>query len=238
MLLGLSRGSGARSLSGMPVRRGPLRPSAARPARGRRRSLPARPTASSPWHDPHNATTRSAGSALAGCSRRSRPTSARALQQRWPALPTCCARTPTTSRAWRSGPGLTCPPAPGDPGVDLEALAALPAGDPHPRVAHPRRRGRGSPRRCQRGARRVSRRVAHLVARSGPAARARAASPSLAPVPPSASARSARRPTRLTAGVHAPVGSCVLEAAMTTTSTHALPARVAWARAQRHTAWG
>ena len=50
---------------------------------------------------------------------------ARASPRRSPAAPTCCVRTPTTSRASPSGPAPSCPTARGD-GVDLDALAALP----------------------------------------------------------------------------------------------------------------
>jgi tRNA(Ile)-lysidine synthase len=54
VLLGLARGSGARSLSGMPARRGRY----ARPLLGLSRSQPAAAAAASglrPWEDPHNA---------------------------------------------------------------------------------------------------------------------------------------------------------------------------------------
>ena len=110
VLLGLSRGSGARSLSGMPVRREGryVRPLLALPARHDARCLP-RATASSRGTTPTTPTPPSAGCARVGCWRRSRASSGRASPRRWPARPTCCARTPTTSRALRSGPGPSCP---------------------------------------------------------------------------------------------------------------------------------
>ena len=57
VLLGLARGSGARSLAGMPARRGPFR----RPLLAVRRSATRAACASlglEPWEDPHNADTR------------------------------------------------------------------------------------------------------------------------------------------------------------------------------------
>jgi tRNA(Ile)-lysidine synthase len=54
VLLGLARGSGARSLAGMPARRGPYR----RPLLGIRRAATLSACAElglEPWHDPHNA---------------------------------------------------------------------------------------------------------------------------------------------------------------------------------------
>ncbi len=69
------------------------------PCRAPRRSPPARPTASTRGTTPTTATTPSAGSGRGGCSRRSSPTWGRGSLRRSPAAPTCCARTPTTSRA-------------------------------------------------------------------------------------------------------------------------------------------
>jgi tRNA(Ile)-lysidine synthase len=57
VLLGLARGSGARSLAGMPARRGPYR----RPLLGIRRAATLSACAElglEPWHDPHNANPR------------------------------------------------------------------------------------------------------------------------------------------------------------------------------------
>lgn len=125
VLLGLSRGSGARSLSGMPVRRGRF----VRPLLG----LPRATTLAAcqalglePWHDPHNADP---------SFRRVR---ARRLLEALegdlgPGFAAALARSADLLRedadylqslAVRARADL--PPATGDPGVDLEALAALP----------------------------------------------------------------------------------------------------------------
>ena len=125
VLLGLSRGSGARSLSGMPVRRGRfVRPLLALP---RATTLAAcQALGLEPWHDPHNADP---------SFRRVR---ARRLLEALegdlgPGFAAALARSADLLRedadyleslAVRARADL--PSAPGDPGVDLEALAALP----------------------------------------------------------------------------------------------------------------
>ncbi|MDV3220172.1 tRNA lysidine(34) synthetase TilS [Intrasporangium sp.] len=125
VLLGLSRGSGARSLSGMPLRRGRyVRPLLALP---RATTLAAcHALGLEPWHDPHNA------------DESFRRVRARRLLEALegdlgPGFAAALARSADLLRedadyleslAVRARAEL--PSAPGDPGVDLEALAALP----------------------------------------------------------------------------------------------------------------
>jgi tRNA(Ile)-lysidine synthase len=125
VLLGLARGSGARSLSGMPVRRGRyLRPLLALP---RATTLAACAAYGiEPWEDPHN-------SDDSFRRVRARRLLASLESELGPGFGASLARSADLLRedadyletlAVRARAGL--PEAPGDPGVDLDALAALP----------------------------------------------------------------------------------------------------------------
>ena len=125
VLLGLSRGSGARSLSGMPRRRGRfVRPLLALPRATTLAACEAQGI--EPWQDPHN----------------SDPSFRRVRARRLlealegdlgPGFAAALARSADLLREdadYLEGLALKAradlPDAPGDPGVDLEALAALP----------------------------------------------------------------------------------------------------------------
>ena len=172
MLLGLARGSGARSLAGMPPCAAAAAAPPARPAAGHDASPPARRTASTPWDDPHNATTR----LTPGSGRRARcsPTlerdaRGRAWPRRWPARPTCCASdADALDEPGRRRPCATCRRGPERRRLDVDALAAAAAGDPHPRAAALAADGRRTARRRQRGARRGARRLVTAWHGQGP----------------------------------------------------------------------
>jgi tRNA(Ile)-lysidine synthase len=125
VLLGLSRGSGARSLSGMPLRRGRfVRPLLALPRATTRAACEALDI--EPWHDPHNADP---------SFRRVR---ARRLLEALegdlgPGFGAALARSADLLREdadYLEGLAIRAreelPATAGDPGVDLKALAALP----------------------------------------------------------------------------------------------------------------
>jgi tRNA(Ile)-lysidine synthase len=133
VLLGLARGSGARSLAGMPARRGAYR----RPLLGLRRAATAAACAElglEPWQDPHNGDSRFTRA-------RVRHQALPALEQALgPGVAEALARTATQLRAdaeclddlafAESGRLRAANPDPGGPDVaalDVTSLAALPA---------------------------------------------------------------------------------------------------------------
>ena len=124
MLLGLARGSGARSLAGMAVRGEGRRPAAA-PAPAPTTVAYCAELGLRPWTDPQNADPAYARVRVRDrCCRSSRPSWARASRPRWPVPPTCCAPTPTCSTTWPPRPRPGCAR---DAGLDCGRLAALPA---------------------------------------------------------------------------------------------------------------
>jgi tRNA(Ile)-lysidine synthase len=125
VLLGLSRGSGARSLSGMPVRRDRyIRPLLALP---RATTLAACAAYGiEPWNDPHNSDDSfrrvRARRLLATLESELGPGFAAALARSADLLREDADHLETLAIRARA----QLPEAPGEPGVDLEALAALP----------------------------------------------------------------------------------------------------------------
>ena len=97
VLLGLARGSGSRSLAGMPPRAGHL----LRPFLHLRRETTEQACAEQgldPWQDPHNTDRRFTRCGYARpCCPRWRPSSVPALPKPWPGLRSCCATTPRCS---------------------------------------------------------------------------------------------------------------------------------------------
>ena len=183
VLLGLARGSGARSLAGMAAVAGPLPAAAARPrprdGPGGRRGR----AGCSPWDDPHNADPayRRSPGPPPRCCRCWRTSSARASPRRWPAPPTCCAPTPTRSTVAARAR------ADGTSAVITTRGAAEAASDAGRRGAGraARRRTTSRAARCRDRRRRPGHRpVRHARARAGPAghrlARSRAAAPARA----------------------------------------------------------
>ena len=176
VLLGLARGSGARSLAGMAAGARPLPPPAARPAARhraalrRRRAWPPGTTRTTPTRRTPAARVRH--DALPALEARPRPGRRR---PRWPARRPCCAPTPTPSTAGRPGPRDDGAPA--TTGSTSRALAALPAAVRTPGAAAGRARGR-APRRptCPPGHVDGARPAGDRLARAGPAATCRAGS--------------------------------------------------------------
>ena len=171
VLLGLSRGSGARSLSGMPVRRDRyIRPLLALP---RATTLAACAAYGiEPWDDPHNSDDSfrrvRARRLLATLEAELGPGFAAALARSADLLREDADYLETLAIRARA----QLPAAGGAPGRRPRGPRSPSASDPHPRLASSRSRGRRSSRRRQRCARRVARRPADLVARAGSAARA------------------------------------------------------------------
>lgn len=125
VLLGLARGSGARSLSGMPVRRGRfVRPFLALPRATTRAACAA--YGITPWEDPHNA-----DESFRRVRARKVLTTLEA--ELGPGFAAALARSADLLRedadyleALAAKARADLPAAPGHPGVDLDALAALP----------------------------------------------------------------------------------------------------------------